>query len=122
MLYEEDVKSVTKVVKACIVKLTKEWDREEEQKQTETSLQEADTVPAANGGSQMQEAQMRPPVMSNHEPSPSYHRSDSVNSTSHRSQCLGQFDPSNGRTQTLSENCVHGESQVLFLNVYLLRE
>ena len=68
-MYEEDVKSVTKLVKACITKLMKEWDKKEEQKQVDTApSQESDAAaataapPHASGYSQ--DTQKKVPPMS----------------------------------------------------------
>ena len=69
LLYEEDVKSVTKLVKACINKLMKEWDKKEEHKQTETTSQEGD--PATN---QPQDALKKSSAIPTQEPqAPSEH-------------------------------------------------
>ena len=114
LLYEEDVKSVTKVVKACILKLNKEWDREDEQKQNEASSQDPET--ASNVSSQSQDSQKRGMAMSTQEPHQSYHRTESTISTSsHRSQAGPQIDQHTSRSQIYNEDPNHGESQVLSL-------
>ena len=66
LLYEEDVKSVTKLVKACITKLMKEWDKNEDHKQADNNSQEGET--ATNAGSQPQDSQKKGLAMPVQEP------------------------------------------------------
>ena len=63
-MYEEDVKSVTKLVKACINKLMMEWDRKEEQKQVDTAPSQENDASAAHASSLSQDTQKKVPPMS----------------------------------------------------------
>ncbi|XP_065067091.1 serine/threonine-protein kinase Wnk-like [Rhopilema esculentum] len=115
LLYEDDVKSVTKVVRACIMKLTKEWDKASDPKLSET----ADVDALVTGNNQLQDAQRRAGTMTNSELV--YQRSDSTssgNGMQHGASCPPacpqpfEQQQNTHRSQSGNDLVSHGDSQV----------
>lgn len=125
LLYDEDMKSVTKVVKACIVKLNKEWEKVSELKQKEAQLQkevqqqwdaqQRDNQDSEATNNHAQDAQKRNnSIASSHESGSNYQRLDGFSSTSQSrvtGTSQGDQQGNNHQSQNGSEYN-HGDSQV----------
>ncbi len=99
LLYEDDVKSVTKVVKACISKLNKEWEKVSEQKLKEDK--EGDSL----SDSGFQKGQSSASVQD------SYQRSDTATAgLNSRISNQTQFESQGGQTQYRGESQAAGEA------------
>lgn len=135
LLYDEDMKSVTKVVKACIVKLNKEWEKVSELKQKEAQLQkevqqqwdaqQRDNQDLEAMNNHPQDAQKRNnSIASSHESGSNYQRLDGFSSTSQSrvtGTSQGDQQGNNHQSQNGSEYN-HGDSQVCLYLWFLLLE
>ena len=130
LLYEDDVRSVTKVVKACITKLNKEWIKASEQKQkegldAEAAAKSANHLPESN----TQKGQSITPVhesssshqsYQSHQSHQSHHRSDSSTTNSrsaqqqseaHNNQLHGRAGEVNGEFSRQDSSGYHSTSE-----------